>query len=626
VLDVDDLWEIRSAKEARIAPEGRRIAFALTTVDRGRDRTGSELWLLESDQAGRWGDPRLLCPGREPSWAPDGRHLAFLRDPDEGGEAGTEMHLLALAGGGPRKLATLPGRAQGASFSPDGGRLALETSNGPDGSSRIALIEVQSGSVELLGGAEGCEDTGPSWAPDGTRLAFGRLHPPVGDAAPAGTVEVAAARAGATSRQVATGLAFACLPTFSPDGETLACIGTGAPRLGPNDACLQPWLVSVEGGRARLAAEGVHGLVVSPLPQGPVWSADGRRILFREARAGDTGIAAAEVADAGPARTLVDGLHVLDFSAVPGGETIAFAAASATDPGSVHVLEGERRRSLSASSSDRHRGAGATVPASQRRSFRSPHGYSLDGWLQGLDQRRSPQPLLLGLHGGPHGYFGTGFQLGHFYRSVLASRGWLVLAVNATGSGSYGEAFADAIRGRWGEYDLPEHLGAVDELVAEGLADPTRMVVAGYSYGGYLAAWAACTEDRFRAAVVGAPITDLESFGASSDIGRWYTSWEMGGGLPDNVETYRRLSPLTHVGSLRTPVLLLHGEADRRCPFGQSLEFLRRAEHESEATVELIGYEDAGHLFHSSGRPSQRIDFNRRIVEWAERMIEPRDE
>ena len=163
------------------------------------------------------------------------------------------------------------------------------------------------------------------------------------------------------------------------------------------------------------------------------------------------------------------------------------------------------------------------------RSFRRADGRELDGWIAGVDPGRAPQPTLLAFHGGPHGFFGPGFQGGHFHRDVLASRGWVVLTLNSSGSGSYGAEFADSLRGAWGERDLPEQLGALDQLVAEGIADPARLAVAGYSYGGYLAAWAITHDDRFAAAVIGAPIADLESFERTSDIGSWYTPWQMKG-------------------------------------------------------------------------------------------------
>jgi dipeptidyl aminopeptidase/acylaminoacyl peptidase len=621
VLDVGDLWEIRSAREAEIAPDGGRIAFCLTGLDRDRDRAWSELQLLETDADGAWLGPRALVRGRAPSWAPDGSALAFLVVAEAGEGTITELRLLSRDGDGERAVATLPGAAGAPRWSPDGERLALETTLGASGPSRIALFRLATGAVEFLAGAEGCDDTAPNWSPDGTRLAFARSRSRSAGGGPTSAIFVSPAGAGEPA-PVATGLAFAGFPSWSPDGKTLACVGTKEERLGADDPCLQPWLVPASGGVARLAASGVNGVVVSPAPRGPTWSADGSTILFREARRGDINVAVAAVAQLAEVRTLTSGSQVFDFSVSADSHRLAFAAATSADPGGIYLLEDGQVRALLPSSAGWSNRRGVAVPVPARRKFRSPHGHSLDGWLQGLDPDRSPQPLLLALHGGPHAFFGTGFQLGHFYRGVLASRGWMVLTVNASGSGSYGEPFADGIRGRWGEYDLPEHLAALDELVAEGLADPARLVVAGYSYGGYLAAWAACMEDRFRAAIVGAPITNLESFERSSDIGAWYTPWEMGGGLPENRETYRRLSPINHISRLRTPLLLLHAEVDRRCPFEQSVEFLERARERSRAVVEIVPYAGADHLFYASGRPSQRLDFNHRVVEWAERMTE----
>jgi dipeptidyl aminopeptidase/acylaminoacyl peptidase len=356
--------------------------------------------------------------------------------------------------------------------------------------------------------------------------------------------------------------------------------------------------------------------VLAPVPEGLAWAADGTAIFFREAREGEINIVRAEVEECAAGRQLTRGCQVVDFSRAADG-TLAFTATAPADPGSVRVLDESGSRLVGPGPGD----LGARVPDLTRRRFRSPHGTELDGWLQGLDSSRSPQPLLVSMHGGPHGFFGPGFQSGHFYRNVLAARGWLVLTLNSSGSGSYGEEFADSIRGRWGEHDLPEHLAALDELVAEGLADPDRLAVAGYSYGGYLAAWAVCADHRFKAAVVGAPITDLAAFERASDIGPWYTPWEMRGGLPENAERYERLSPVTHAGTIRTPVLLLHGDADRRCPSAQSESLADRIAAAGRSRVELVRYKGGGHLFYANGRPSRRLDFNRRIVGWLEEHV-----
>ncbi len=235
-----------------------------------------------------------------------------------------------------------------------------------------------------------------------------------------------------------------------------------------------------------------------------------------------------------------------------------------------------------------------------------------------MDGQR-PAPLLVDIHGGPHSYHGTNFPHGSWFRYVLAARGWAVLMLNPTGSGSYGQAFAHGIRGRWGEYDLPEQMAAVDALVAEGLADPDRLAVAGYSYGGYMTAWVITHTDRFRAAVVGAPVVNQESFFGTSDIGLWFAPWELKGQLPADRETFRRLSPIHAVQNVVTPTLVLHGEADDRCPIGQGEELFAGLIAAGRVPTELVRYPGASHLMNLNGRPSHRVDYSRRVVEWVER-------
>jgi dipeptidyl aminopeptidase/acylaminoacyl peptidase len=223
------------------------------------------------------------------------------------------------------------------------------------------------------------------------------------------------------------------------------------------------------------------------------------------------------------------------------------------------------------------------------------------------------------IHGGPQSFVGHAFPHGTFYWYVLASRGWAILALNPRGSGSYGQAFAHSLRGRWGEYDLPEQLAAIDALVAEGVADPGRLAVAGYSYGGYMTAWTITHTDRFRAAVVGAPVTNLESFHGTSDIGMWFGPWQLRGSIVESRETYRRLSPVNYVERITTPTLILHGEADDWCPIGQGEELYVGMVAAGRAPAELVRYPGQSHLFPGIGRPSHRVDYTRRVVEWVER-------
>lgn len=614
-LAVGELLEISAAREVAVSPDGTRVAFCLTTVE--GEREVARLHVVAIDG----GERELIDPveGRGPAWSPGGESLAYLVGDGEG----IDLRLLALADGSNvvvASVATVTGRPV---FSPRGEAIALVRPSSEGASGGLVRVELAGGLETLIvdGEGEGEEIQAPSFSPDGDAIAFGLSRPGAAGVGPAATLEVWEGEG--ERRTVETGCAYATCPSWSPDGSRIAFVGVAEPRLGLDDPGLRLWVVDAAGGVAEPA--GPEGVVLQPAPVGPAWATAGNALHLRLARAGAIELVRLDYPDGG-LTALVAGRQVVDFSLA--GGVIACSVIAPDDPGSVEITsplgasgaEAGRRVEASVGEWTRRRAAAVQVPA--HRTFRRVDGQALDGWIAGIDPARSPQPTLLALHGGPHGFFGPGFQRGHFYRDVLASRGWVVLALNATGSGSYGAGFADELRGAWGERDLPEHLGALDQLVAGGLADPARLAVAGYSYGGYLAAWAIGQDDRFAAAVIGAPITDLESFERTSDIGSWYTPWQMNGGLPENLDRYRRLSPASHAATATTPALILHGEADRRVPFAQG-ELLRdRLAAEGGAAVELVGYPGADHLFYASGKPAERLDFNRRVVDWLEEKVD----
>ena len=607
-----DLAEFETIAEVKISPDGETIAYCVATADRDFPELR-----LTSATAGAGPPPKLdRIDARSPRWSPDARSLAFLTS-GEGG--GTQVRLLALAEGRQRVLASFAGEVGPVAWSPAGDRIALSAAASIGSATRIAVIATATGSAQQVPAGEG-DDSAPSWSPDGATLAFSRARRKPGKSGPSSSIYLVRPGRGADPVAVETDLAFAGCPSWSPCGRWLACYGTRGPRLGLDDPALQPWIVPAAGGPARPAARGVNGVIVPSPPEGPIWSADGSSIFFREARAGAIGVVRADANPDADAAPLTGDCQVTDFSLSDDGKRLAFAAGTPTDPGSLYVREDASSRHCPGAS--RAKPPKADLPGVEHRIFESPHGYDLDGWVQGLGAGSAPRPLLVCMHGGPHGFVGPGFQLGHYHRSVLASRGWLVLTLNSSGSGSYGEAFADSIRGRWGEYDLPEYLAATDDLIEEGLADPERLGLAGYSYGGYLAAWAVCHTNRFKAAAIGAPITDIESFCRTSDIGPWYGPWEMKADPGAIEERASRLSPATHASRIETPTLVLHGEDDERCPIAQSEALLAAMSAAGRARAEFVRYPGADHLFYSRGRLDRRIDYNRRIVNWFEENVQ----
>jgi dipeptidyl aminopeptidase/acylaminoacyl peptidase len=353
-------------------------------------------------------------------------------------------------------------------------------------------------------------------------------------------------------------------------------------------------------------------------PEGPVWSPDGSSLTFTVGDAGNVLIARAAVGD-GTVRAVIGGERQITLASMrPAAGRIAFIASDPLTPADVYVANwdgsGERRLT----NVNRDLLDGLTMPVVERRSFHGPNGVDIDGWLMRPVGATGPAPLLVQIHGGPHGFAGNVFRGTAFYEYALACRGWAVLALNPSGSGSYGKVFMQSLRGRWGEFDLPEQHAAIDALVGEGLVDGDRLAVTGYSYGGYMTSWVVGHTDRFKAAVIGAPVTNLESFHGTSDIGLWFSTGEMLGDLFSNREVFRRLSPITYVDQVTTPTLILHGEADDRCPIGQGEEFFVGLVAAGKVPAEFVRYPGGSHLFLGNGRPSHRVDYSRRVIDWVE--------
>jgi CubicO group peptidase (beta-lactamase class C family)/dienelactone hydrolase len=255
--------------------------------------------------------------------------------------------------------------------------------------------------------------------------------------------------------------------------------------------------------------------------------------------------------------------------------------------------------------------------AGVEREFTISDGVVVHGWVVRDPGATAPGPLLVDIHGGPHNAWNGLADSWHPYHQELAARGWTILLINPRGSDGYGSDLYEAAVGAWGEADARDFLEPVDALVAEGIADPQRLAVTGYSYGGYMTCYLTSRDDRFAAAVAGGVVSDLVSMAGTSDGGHFLAEHELHGAHWDDRERYDRMSPLARVDAVRTPTLVYHGAADMRCPVGQAQQW-HAALRERGVRSRLVLYPDASHLFVIDGKPSQRKDLNQRVVDWVE--------
>lgn len=641
-VTVDDLLALPTPEQPALSPDASRIVYALRGIDREADRETRALWQV----AATGGTPVPLTRGTAdstPVWSPDGTQLAFLRAED--GPA--QVWLLPAAGGEARALTTLPLGAGAPAWSPDGTRVAftapvdtaalpgddrdalLARRSAPSATDRLGykadgagvlgtlvqqlhVVDVESGAVTVVTrGRSHASD--PFWSPDGTLLAFSTADEEDADLTMRIPVFVTSATDPnrAPVRISATGVQATAVG-WTPDGRHVVAAGRLDTEIGNADLLLFP--ADGDGAPRNLTASADRNVMPGGpgYPGGmPQFAADGR-LVFCLRDNGSSHVYAVSPEGGEPEPLLAGTANVSGLSVA--GTAAAVVLATPDSFGDVALLD------LSDGTTTVRAEYGVPdldlLPAEERR-FTISDGTVVTGWLRRDPATEGPLPLLLDVHGGPHNAWNGAADLIHPYHQILAQRGWAILTINPRGSDGYGDAFFSAVSGGWGVEDAKDFLEPIDQLVAEGLADPARLAVTGYSYGGFMTCFLTSRDDRFAAAVAGGVVTDLLSMGGTSDFGHHLSAKE-NGGLPwRDREKIAAQSPYTHVDRVQTPTLILQGAADDRCPVGQAEQWFT-ALRERGVPTRLVLYPGGSHLFLLSGPPSHRADYSQRVVDWVE--------
>jgi dipeptidyl aminopeptidase/acylaminoacyl peptidase len=627
---------VRLPDDEVIHPDGSRAAFVLRDWLADQPRATARIWTVSLDASNAAPAPLTAGPGNDthPRWSPDGQQLAFLSTRD-GEQAGSiaQVYVMPAAGGAPRRVCTLPNGVESFEWSADGSRLALLTFEGaepatdpivvaPDRHRRLWVTSLGSDQPSAVTPAD-VTIWEYTWSPDGKQLAVYYSTGPGETDWYRGQVGVVPSEGGAV-RQLTQLSRQAAALAWSPDSSRIAYISGEWSDRGLVGG--EVFVLPAAGGEPRNLTPGVEFS-----PSWVAWFPDGKRMLYTgwDGVAHQVGLLDEADATLHPlARDVIVGgggwprlsatpdlrafvTHCSDRQHAP--DVWAATLAPAAHDGAEETLTWRRLTHLNALIEETLLLASAEVVT-----WESADGWRIEGLLTlpPAATRGTPPPLVVQVHGGPSAAWQTDWRGGTYWAQMCASAGFAVFQPNIRGGMGRGVAFADAVLGDAGGQDLQDILSGVDELVRRGLADGERVGIVGWSYGGFMTAWAISQTRRFKAAMMGAGVCDFHSFHAQTNIADWDMRILTADPLTQP-EVYRAHSALTFADGITTPTLVEHGEQDLCVPVNQAYAF-HRALLERDVPTELVVYPREGHGFQE--REHIR-DADERMLRWLEKYL-----
>ncbi|MFT5138911.1 MAG: dipeptidyl aminopeptidase/acylaminoacyl peptidase [Rhodothermales bacterium] len=608
-----DLLKQYQLSEPVISPDGQRIAVAVTDPVKG-DKQNSSIWLYEK-AADRF--RQLTTAGSKdnsPKWSPDGQTLAFLSQREE---EKPQIFLLPMSGGEANRLSKAISGVGKFEWSPDGNSIAFlaekdlnkEPEQDVDSkddeivvsesfkATKLWCIEIASQEVQeiLENGDWTVADF--AWLPSNEQF--------VVTANNAGKPELLTDELFIVDRGDGKmrGLGKPDGPIHglqvSPDGKTLAYVGVSDGGPEPHDLYLQ----SVSGGTSRNLTSAIIDRPISSF----VWRQPDSFVLLTDDGFGSALYRMDATGKVGQ-RKNYSGFQLSNIAV---NETLQVSVrSSAVTPPELWITDEAGERQVS-----------KLHPVSPLLIAPEIFRYSSDGGLEieaalflPSQTQRSPLPLITLVHGGPTGRWSHKIN---DWAQLLVSRGYAVFAPNIRGSIGYGLSFVRSNRHDWGGGDYRDVMAGIDSLIARGIADPERLGIGGWSYGGYMSAWAITQTDRFKVAVIGAPMTDLAvEYGTEIAEINAYDTWFLGTPY-ENLDEFTRMSPMTHIRNVRTPSLILVGEDDQIDPPAQCWQFYRGLRR-YDVDAELVIYPRE---LHSIQEELHKLDVLERMTGWFERYL-----
>jgi dipeptidyl aminopeptidase/acylaminoacyl peptidase len=672
-MKIDDLFRFKRVSDPQISPDGKQVAYVVTTVDLAGNKSTSGIWVAPVEK----GEPKQLTTSgkkdRHPRWSPDGKQLLF-----ESNRSGSnQLWVLDLSGGEAVQLTTISTGAENGQWSPDGKHIAFTSSVYPefsekpfkeaDAANKKKQEEIEKNPVKARVFTKLFFRHWDSYVEDKRQHLFvmsfhdgkpgepKNVTPGDRDAAP-------------TSDTFSVGDDF----TFSPDGKYLLYTATpdrdeawstnfdilrvsisggkpenltkdnpaadGAPRFSPDGKQLayraqkrpgyeaDRWQIYVVDCDESGTFQGKPRSITAKFdgsPDAPLWSPDGKTILFFADQNGSQPIFSVGVSD-GNVSPLVEGNSNSALSLSRDGKTLAFLRAAFTHPPEVfvHSLESRESQARNLSKANARLLSSLDLPRPESVTVKGAGGTPMQMWIlkpPGFDASKK-WPVAYLVHGGPQGAWEDGWSF-RWCPEVWAARGYIVALPNPRGSTGFGQKYVEEISGDWGGKCYEDLIKGVDYLESLSYVDKDRIGAAGASFGGYMMDWFAVNTGRFKCLITHCSVWNFESmYGTTDEL--WFDEHEHGGLPWEKRKAYEKHSPHTraaNLGKFRTPMLIIHNDNDFRCPIGQGLELFTTL-NRLKVPARMINFPDEGHWVL---KPKNSEYWHKEVFAWLEKHVKP---
>ncbi|HET9409658.1 MAG TPA: S9 family peptidase [Candidatus Sulfotelmatobacter sp.] len=620
---VNALFNTREFKEAAISPDGKRVAW-VEAIDSANPDNST---IYVEDVGGAGAAQRISADKNAPhdehgiAWSPDSSKLAFLSDAEKPGQL--QLYVAEASGSGITKLTSVTGFLAAPAWSPDGSKIAiLFTENATRAAGplvaetpetgeikeavteqRLAIVDVATRQLQQISPAD-MYVYEYDWSPDGKRFAVIAAHGNGDNNWYVAQLYTTNADGGSMKSIYKPPLQIAN-PAWSPDGRKIAFIGGLMSDEGSVGGDV--FTVEASGGEATNLTPGMKASA-----SWLAWTSNGK-ILFSEFLEGD--VAISEVGTPGHVQLVWRGPeHAaasdrgLDLSIAHDGKTSAAIRSSFGKAPELWAGEIGKWKQIT------HENAAQKPAWGEAKTIHwKSDSFDVQGWLvfpADFDSAKK-YPLVVRVHGGPSSAVLSSWPERYDYSMALPANGYFLLMPNPRGSYGEGEAFTRANVKDFGGGDFRDIMAGVDEAIRVAPIDPNRLGITGWSYGGYMSMWAVTQTNRFKAAMVGAGLSDWQSYYGENLIDQWMIPF-FGASVYDDPAVYAKSAPMTFIKNVKTPTLMQVGDSDGECPAPQSYEFWHALKTLGVET-QLVVYEDEGHVFSNPKHQREVID---RTISW----------